>query len=384
MKNKITIVAIVLIIIGCANAIQSVTQYSPEVFADNATTVAVHDSFKDHFMIGTALSATQIVGSERFKLDLVKREFNAVTAENVMKWELIHPKPKEYDFTAADQLAKFAEKNDLFLLGHTLLWHNQTPKWVFENRDGSAVSREKLLERLQDHINTVAGRYQNDVDAWDVVNEALNEDGSLRESPWYTILGEDYIEQVFIMADTAAPNAKLYYNDYNLFKPEKREGAIRLVKKLQAKGIRIDGIGIQGHYGLDYPDLNELESSIKAFAELGIDIVISELDITVLPFPQEHEQGADITLNVVVGGRFNPYRKALPDDVQQQQAERYQAIFAILNRHKDNISRVSFWGVDDAASWRNDWPVKGRTDYPLLFDRELRKKAFVASLPTAE
>ena len=307
MKKKIFISLISSAIIafamtGCSNPSQ-VTTAAPPSYSQ----AGIHTDFKDSFMIGTALSADAILEKNQSTLNLVKREFNTVTAENVMKWELIHPKPNVYNFKVPDKLVDFAEQNNLFLVGHTLVWHHQRPDWIFENRNGSKVSREILLKRMEEHINTVAGRYQNRIDAWDVVNEALNDDGSLRESLWYKIIGEDYIEQAFIMTAKAAPKAKLYYNDYNLFEPAKREGAIKLIKNLQAKGIRIDGIGLQGHYGLYYPDLNQLEDSIKAFAELGIDIFISELDITVLPLPNGENQGADISFDIKIEDKLNPY-----------------------------------------------------------------------------
>ena len=375
----ISAAAISLTIIGCSNPSQVIA--TPSL---TDTQAGIHNDFKDKFMIGTALSADAILEKNHSTLNLVKREFNAVTAENVMKWELIHPKPNVYDFKAPDKLVDFAEQNNLFLIGHTLIWHHQRPDWIFENRNGSKTSRETLLKRMEEHINTVAGRYQNRIDAWDVVNEALNDDGTLRESSWYKIIGPDYIEHAFIMAAKAAPNAKLYYNDYNLFEPAKRDGAIKLIKNLQAKGIKIDGIGLQGHYGLYYPDLNQLEDSIKAFAKLGIDIFISELDITVLPLPNGENQGADISVDIEIEDKLNPYPHQLPSVVQAKLAERYQEIFAVLNKHKNSINRVTFWGISDAHTWRNDWPVKGRTDYPLLFDRAMNKKAFVARLPTAK
>ena len=377
--SVISAAVIALIMAGCSNPSQVTATASPSY-----SQAGIHTGFKDNFMIGTALSASAILERNHSTLNLVKREFNAVTAENVMKWELIHPKPNVYDFKAPDKLVDFAEQNNLFLVGHTLVWHHQRPDWIFENRNGSKVSRETLLSRMEEHINTVAGRYQNRIDAWDVVNEALNDDGSLRESLWYKIIGEDYIEQAFIMAAKAAPNAKLYYNDYNLFEPAKRDGAIKLIKNLQAKGIKIDGIGLQGHYGLYYPDLNQLEDSIKAFTKLGIDIFISELDITVLPLPNGENQGADISVDIKIEDKLNPYPRELPKVVKAKLAERYQEIFAVFNKYKSDISRVTFWGISDADTWRNDWPVKGRTDYPLLFDRTMNKKPFVDSLSLAK
>ena len=251
----------------------------------------------------------------------------------------------------------------------------------FQNKAGTDATRDELLSRMKEHINTVAGRYGEDIGAWDVVNEALNEDGSMRDSKWRQIIGDDFIAKAFEFSALAAPNSKLYYNDYNLFKPEKREGVIKLVKQLQAKGIRIDGIGIQGHYALDYPDLQQLEDSIVAFAALGVDVMLTELDVSVLPFPDEENQGADISLDIELQDKYNPYPNGLPNDVNEQLAQRYHEIFALLAKHKEKIGRVTFWGVHDGQTWRNGWPMSGRSDYPLFFDRNLTLKSFVADLP---
>jgi endo-1,4-beta-xylanase len=241
--------------------------------------------FLDKYKIGTALSREQIIGELTDVLPFVNQQFNAVTPENSMKWERIHPKPDVYDFEAADALVEFSNKNNHFFTGHTLVWHSQVPDWVFEDKEGNPLNRSQLLNRLEEHINAVAGRYAGKIDAWDVVNEALNEDGSLRESKWSTIIGDDFIDQAFIMAAKAAPNAKLYYNDYNLYKPEKRNGVLRLVKRLQSKGIKIDGVGMQAHYSLDNPELTEIEDSIKAYSDLNMDGLITEGDVSVIPFP---------------------------------------------------------------------------------------------------
>jgi endo-1,4-beta-xylanase len=343
-------------------------------------TVVLKTMFADKFKIGTALSRDQIIGKSTNILPFVNQQFNAITPENSMKWERIHPKEGVYDFTAADALVKFANSHQHFITGHTLVWHSQVPDWVFEHHDGTPLNRTELLKRLEDHINTVAGRYAGKIDAWDVVNEALNEDGTLRQSKWLTIIGDDFIEQAFKMAAKAAPNAKLYYNDYNLYKPEKRKGVIKLVKELQSKGIKIDGIGMQAHYSLTSPDLKEVENSIIAFANLNVSVLITELDVSVLPFPDEKNMGADVALNFDLQASYNPYPKELPKEIQQQLATRYKSLFAIFNKHYKVIDRVTFWGVNDGQSWRNDWPMKGRTDYPLLFDRQLKAKPFVACL----
>ena len=358
---------------------QSAPNESQEMGALNEPLI-LKDLFLDKFRIGTALSREQIIGNKTQILPFVNTHFNAITPENSMKWERIHPEDGIYDFEAADALVEFSNKNNHFFTGHTLIWHSQVPDWVFEHKDGTLLTRDELLQRMEDHINTVAGRYAGKIEAWDVVNEAFNEDGTLRESKWLTIIGNDFIEQAFIMAANAAPNAKLYYNDYNLYKPEKRNGVIRLVKELQSKGIKIDGVGMQAHYSLENPELIDIEDSIKAYSALNIDVLITELDVSVIPFPDEKNMGADVSLNFDLQEKFNPYPDALPVAVENELGERYKALFAIFNRHQDVIKRVTFWGVSDAQTWRNDWPMTGRSDYPLLFDRKLKTKPFVSSL----
>ncbi|MEM5547172.1 endo-1,4-beta-xylanase [Pseudoalteromonas fuliginea] len=380
-KNKLTI-AILLgmpsLALGCNGAAE---QSKPTLKSQKAPEqLTLKAQFKDHFKIGTAISRDQILGALPEDLNVAKAQFNTFTPENSMKWERIHPELETYDFEAADALVEYAQENNQELVGHTLVWHSQTPDWVFEDDQGEPLTRDALLKRMQNHINAVAGRYKNRIFAWDVVNEALNEDGTLRESKWSTIIGDDFIEYAFKYAKQAAPNAKLYYNDYNLYKPEKRAGAIALIKNLQSKGIQIDGIGMQAHYSLDNPELSLMEDSIVAYAATGIDVMITELDISVLPFPEGEEQGADISLDIALQERFNPYPDGLPSEVNTQLGERYRAVFNILKKHDDKVSRVTFWGISDARTWRNDWPMQGRTDYPLLIDRELKLKSFVSDL----
>mgnify|MGYP001951133218 CR=1 FL=1 len=360
---------------------KSVTSQQDKINKDSAniipSSLKLKDAFSNHFKIGTALSREQIIGSQTSILPFVNGQFNAITPENSMKWERINPTLNVYDFEAADALVEYSNRNSHFFTGHTLVWHSQVPDWVFTNEDGTAISRDNLLERMEKHINKLAGRYAGKIQAWDVVNEALNEDGTLRNSKWRSIIGDDFIEYAFIYAAKAAPNAKLYYNDYNLYKPEKRNGVIKLVKNLQSKGIRIDGVGMQAHYALDKPNFSEVNDSIEAYAALNVDVLITELDISVIPFPDENNMGADVSLHIALQDEFNPYPEALPASVESQLADRYQALFKIFNNHKQSIKRVTFWGVNDAHSWRNDWPMPGRTDYPLLFDRELKIKSFV-------
>ena len=223
---------------------------------------------------------------------------------------------------------------------------------------------------MEHHINTVAGRYKGRIHSWEVVNEALNEDGSLRQSPWLEIIGDDYIEKAFEFAHAADPEAKLYYNDYNLYKPEKAAGARALIAGLQQKGIAVHGAGMQGHYGLDQPeDLKEFGAAIRAFGEMGLEVYITELDLSVLPFPPQQDWGADVSIDMELNEIYNPYPDGLPADVEEQQAARYFKLFKILLANRDSVARVTFWGINDGHSWKNNWPMQGRTDYPMLFDR---------------
>ncbi|MDQ8183355.1 endo-1,4-beta-xylanase [Pelagicoccus sp. SDUM812005] len=337
------------------------------------------DRYSEHFMIGAAVNTGHIMGTDAEGQALVAAQFNTLTAENDMKWEQIQPEPGQFDFRSADALVAFSEENGIFVVGHTLLWHQQTPAWVFEDENGKPASRELLLSRLKHHIETVVGRYKGRVQGWDVVNEAFEEDGSWRKSKWFEIIGPDYIEQAFRYAAAADPEAELYYNDYNMFKAAKRSGVMSMVKALLEKGVRIDGVGFQGHYGLGGPDLGNLEASILAVKETGLQVMFTELDISVLPFPDQEKMGADISLDFELQEEFNPYAAGLPAEVGKELADGYSRLFELFLRHSETISRVTFWGVEDGSSWRNSWPMAGRTDYPLLFDRNYQpKQAFHA------
>lgn len=335
---------------------------------------ALKEVIGDAFLIGAALNHAQIYNQDRLGSELVTRHFNSITPENVTKWELIHPQPGIYDFEAADRFVEFGEKHDMFMVGHTLVWHSQTPSWVFEDEEGNPLDRDALLQRMRDHIHTVVGRYKGRIHGWDVVNEALNEDGSLRESPWYQIIGKDYLVKAFQFAREADPDAELYYNDYSLENPDKRAGAIRLVRYLQENGAPITGIGTQGHYFLDWPELEEIEKTILELAALGIDVMITELDIDVLPQAFDY-MGADISVRADLEERLNPYPNGLPEHVDRQLAQRYREIFEIFRNYSEHITRVTFWGVTDGDSWKNNWPVRGRTNYPLIFDRNHEPKS---------
>ena len=342
------------------------------------------DAFQNHYYMGAALSKTQIMGLDAAATEIITTHFNSITAENILKWESVHPSPGKFDFEPADAMIALAEQHKMFSVGHTLIWHSQTPDWVFQDSTGNPVERDTLLARMKHHIFTVAGRYKDRVNGWDVLNEALEDNGRYRQSKWFKIIGEDYIYKAFRWADEASPNSELYYNDYNLWIPEKRAGTILLVKALKAKGIRIDGVGMQGHWGLDYPPLEELEASITAFAALGVKVMITELDLNYLPNKGDYT-GADISKSTKLQKELNPYENGLPDSVQAKVTSRYAELFKILNKYSDVITRVTFWGVHDGQSWLNNWPVRGRTAYPLLFDRNYQPKpAFDAVIETVK
>jgi endo-1,4-beta-xylanase len=341
--------------------------------AQQPTERTLQSVFRDEFRVGAALNTGVFTGRNPAAEALVLKQFNTISPENVLKWESVHPRADGYNFAPADAYVEFGTRNRMFVIGHTLVWHSQTPAWVFEEAPGRPASRELLLQRMRDHITTVVGRYRGRIQGWDVVNEAVAEDGTLRKSPWLEIIGEDYIEQAFRIAHEADPQAELYYNDYNAWKPAKRDGIVRLVRGLQAKGIPVKAIGMQGHYGIDYPITELIESAFVAYSGLGVQVNISELDVDVLPNPSGR-QGADIGDRIGPVEGFNPYATGLPEAQDQRLAKRYGDIFAVFSKYHDVIDRVTFWGVGDRDSWLNGWPIPGRSNYPLLFDRSYQPK----------
>jgi len=335
------------------------------------------------FHIGAAINERQIAGTDARGDALLASQFDSISPENVLKWERVHPSPDKYNFDLPDQYVALGEKNHMFIVGHTLVWHAQVPSWVFKDAQCNPVDRETLLKRMHDHIATVVGRYKGRIQAWDVVNEALNDDGTLRPSPWLKIIGDDFIVKAFQYAHEADPQAQLNYNDYSLENEAKRNGAIALVKKLQAAGVPITTVGIQGHDHLDWPSAQLEDETISAFAKLGVKVAITELDIDVLP-QGSGSHTADVGYNIQADPKLNPYPDALPEAQQQELAKRYADLFAAYVKHADVINRVTFWGVIDSDSWLNNWPVRGRTSYPLLFDREGKPKpAFDAVIKAA-
>ena len=334
---------------------------------------SLKEAFEGDFMIGAAISYKQLYGRDDSAVALIKSQFNSISPENVLKMGPVHPHRNEYNFEPADKYVAFGVENNMFIVGHTLVWHSQAPDWIYLDDAGDTVNKDTLLLRMKNHINTVVGRYKGKIKGWDVVNEALNDDGTLRQTNWLKIIGPQFLTTAFEYAHAADPEAELYYNDYNLWKPEKRAGAVRLVKSLQQAGIKVSAIGMQGHYGLNGPPISEVEESILTFADLGVKVNFTELDIDILPNPS-HRQGADIATTFGFEEGYDPYVTGLPDSVQERFTERYVSLFELFEKHKDKIDRVTFWGVTDKDSWLNNWPMPGRTSYPLLFDRHYRAK----------
>ncbi len=333
--------------------------------------------YSSFFNIGAAINEDIILGLDNDSKQIVETQFNSITPENSLKWMFVQPYPNSFNFTVADKYVNIGIKNKMHIVGHALVWHSQLADFM-----QNVKSKAQMNKHFENHINTVVSRYKGKIDAWDVVNEAFNEDGSFRESVFYKFLGKNYIEKAFKLANEIDPNADLIYNDYNLYKKEKRDGVIQMVKQMQSKGIKIDGIGVQAHWSLNQPSLNEIEQIIFDISELGVDVMFTELDISVLPSPWE-QVGAEVSQNFSRfegDAKMNPYPDKLPKSIQNKLAKRYNDIFQLFIKHSDKISRVTFWGVTDKHSWLNDFPIKGRTNYPLLFDRNYQAKEAHKSL----
>ncbi len=343
---------------------------------------ALKDVFKEQFMIGAALNDDVVSGKDEKAAAIVTKHCNTITAENVMKWEHIHPASGPYNFEPADRFVEFGMNHKMFIVGHTLVWHAQIPDWAFADDSNQLLGRDAMLARMKEHIETVVGRYKGKVKGWDVVNEALTDGGGMQNTKWLQTVGEDYIAKAFEYAHHADPNAELYYNDFSLEKPAKRDAVVRLVKDLKSKGLRIDGVGIQGHWGMDYPTRENFDAFVNAVAALGVKVMVTELDLDILPAVSDY-QGADVSMRVELQKKLDPYPNGLPDSMQTIHANRYAELFSMLVAHAKEIDRVTFWGVYDKTSWLNDWPVPGRTSYPLLFDQNYQPKpAFDAVVKT--
>ena len=324
---------------------------------------------REKLLVGTAVMSFDL--RRPGLAPLISQQFSCLTASNEMKPDALQRVKGRFTLERADRIVAFAKAHNMEVIGHTLCWHQQTPRWMFQDRNGRPLPRDVALANLRTHIETVVKYFKGKVKGWDVVNEAVN-DGPrpyLRDTPARRAIGDDFVLKAFEFAHQADPNVELYYNDYNIELDYKRDRALRLVRQIKAAGLRIDGVGIQGHWMLGSPSLAEIERGIHAYTAEGLKVMITEMDVDVLP--RRRRGGAD--LNATERRGMDPYRAGLPDDVQKKLAQRYGELFRLLMRYPQ-ITRVTLWGATDGDTWLNNFPVRGRTNHPLLFDRRLRPK----------
>lgn len=360
MKRLLTLAAAAMVVISCA--------------PKKSETKTLKDAFEGKFYIGAALNESEIRGLDTTGVEIVKKHFNSIVAENCMKSEEIHPAENVWNFELADKFVEFGEANDMFIIGHCLVWHSQLAKWFAYDENGEYVTPEVLKQRMKDHITTIMTRYKGRIHGYDVVNEAIIEDGSYRQSPFYEILGEEFIPWAFECAHAADPDAELYLNDYGMNVPGRRDAYVKLIGQLKERGLRIDAIGMQGHMGMDYPTVEEFETSLLAFAGTGVNVMITEWDMSALPTVN---MGANVADVEEYKASLNPYADGLPEDVSEAWNERMKSFMDLFLKHSDVVTRVTAWGVSDEDSWKNGWPIPGRTDYCLLFDRNHEIKPFL-------
>lgn len=375
MKFSLTHAAVIVIL-----AITAGCRHAPTI--DTPARMTLRDAFATSFLVGGAINGREINGADSIGDAIIARQFNTISPENVLKWAYVEPQPGRFNFVASDRYVALGERYGDAVIGHTLVWHNQTPAWVFQDGTGRPISRDSLIARMRSHIFAVVGRYKGRIRGWDVVNEAVSQDGSLRPSPWLQIIGPEYIAMAFRFAHEADPSAELYYNDFGVEGSAKRAGIVRLISSLRAEGVPITAIGMQEHQKLDWPTTAAIDSAIVDIAATGLKLMVTELDVDVLPSNRGQRTEA-IEQELMRTGAPDPYRAGLPDSVQQALARRYGEIVRVYLAHRDVITRVTFWGVDDADSWLNNFPVRGRVNYPLLFDRRGMPKAAFDSVIAA-
>ncbi|WP_437787822.1 endo-1,4-beta-xylanase [Sorangium sp. So ce1097] len=310
---------------------------------------------------------------------LLKAHFNSVTAENEMKFESLQRTENNFTYDAADRIVNFAVENNMKIRGHALVWHSQNPSWLFSNGAGGTVSRDVLQSRMRNHISNVVRHFRGKVYAWDVVNEAIMEDGSYRSgsladgqrSRWHEILGEGYIAQAFRYAHEADPDAKLFYNDFYNYIPAKQQGIYNMLKGLLDQGVPVHGVGLQAHFNIEpstvstnqayYQHVANLEEAIKLYSSLGLEVQVTELDVSLY----------------IPGVTYNAstfYTAAtFTDELKAKQAARYREFFELFRRYRSAITGVTFWGIADDNTWLSEFS-SGRKDFPLLFDDDHNPK----------
>ncbi|GAO41871.1 endo-1,4-beta-xylanase [Flavihumibacter petaseus] len=323
---------------------------------------SLQSAFGKKFTMGVAVGPADLSGESA---KLILQQFGSLTPENAMKMGPVHPRENEYNWKAADSIAAFARRHGLKLRGHTLCWHQQVPSWIFTDNTGAPANRSLVLKRLHDHIKTVVGRYRDIVYAWDVVNEAISDAPGeyLRNSPWLSICGEEYIALAFQWAHEADPDALLFYNDYNEIDSTKRSKIIRLVTTLQKKGVPVHGIGLQGHWAINEPTPEILDACLRDFTATGLPLQITELDVSV--YPKEHQARS---------AQPSDSKTAFTPAKATAQQEQYLNCFRIFGKYRQMIQAITFWNVSDKHTWLDNFPVRNRKDYPLLFDVNLKPK----------
>jgi len=332
------------------------------------------EATKGKFLFSVAVNMQQVNGVNPDESELIANEFSAIVPENCMKPQPTEPEENKFFWDDADKFVAFGEKNKQTITGHCLIWHSQIGRWMFVDADGKDVSPEVLKDRMRRHIFAVVGRYKGRIKGWDVVNEAFEDNGKYRKSKFYQILGKDFIKYAFQFAHEADPNAELYYNDYNVENPAKCDGIVGLVKELKEAGCRIDAVGSQSHMHLNTPTLEATETSYKKLKDAGVHILITEWDISVLPSPYN---GANVSANFGYSKEMDPYREGVPDSIQQKWNKRILDMFELFLKYDDVVDRITVWGLNDAETWLNGFPIRGRKDYPLLFDRNNKRKPVV-------
>lgn len=310
--------------------------------------ITLKEAYKDYFKVGVAVNP----GTLKADGELIRKHFNSLTAENHMKPEELQAEEGTFTFDTADQIVEFAKENNMEMRGHTLVWHNQTPEWMFKDGDKEA-SREVALDHMQKHIEAVMSHYKEPFYAWDVINEVIEDNGNelLRESPWRSIIGDDYVQKAFEFSHAANPDMPLYYNDYNESHPEKRDKIYTLVKDLLDKGTPIHGVGLQAHWGLEDPSLDNIRAAIEKYASLGLKLHITEMDVSVFNFDDKRTDLKEPTA-----------------EMMEKQAERYDAFFKLFREYSEHIESVTLWAASDRYNWLDHFPVRGRKNWPMLFD----------------
>jgi len=314
------------------------------------------DAYKNIFKVGFAVNDAICEGKDDKLQDVVVNHANTITLEHSIKAEVIAPKRGLSNFSLSDQFVRFGQKHNMFIVDHTLVWHNQTPDWLFTALDGTPNTPKQQLVQMKDYIKNVASHYQGKVQAWDVVHEIIGDDGNYRDTLWVKSIGDGdtVVKAAFSYAEQFSPNTELYYNDFNAWRPEKVKG-------------------------LNVPKRKYIENAINAYAALGLTAMLTELDVDVLPITKEGQViGQSLMDKQFQLDEFktflDPYQTGLSAEAEQRLADHYRTLFSIFHSRKEKIDRVTFWGVNDSMSWKNNYPVPNSTNYPLLWNRNLTAK----------